>query len=452
MTVRPEPGSLPDVHDDPNDQAGDRRFKRALRVLGPGLITGAADDDPSGIATHSQTGAQYGFRILWTVIFTLPLMIAVQEACMRIGAVTGQGLAAVVRRTYSRKVLYPVVLLVVAANCLNIGSDLGAMAASAQLLIPGAPLLALSIGFAVVIVALEVFVSYRIYIRVLKWLSLALFAYVITAFFVNVPWQQALVATVIPQIEFSGPFLYLLVAVLGTTISPYMFFWQTSNVVEDEIAEHRKDDNDLPTAPRISRGYLRRLRVDTVIGMVFANLIAWFIMLVGATVLHAGGVTNITSAAQAAAALRPLVNTFPNAGLLAQVVFAVGVIGVGLMSVPVLAGSSAYAIAETFGWREGLSRRFRQARGFYITIILGTLFGMTFNFLGINPIQALVATAVFNGLVSVPLIFVIIRVSGRADIMGEFRARFWSKLGLWVTFLVMAAAAVALVVSIVIGG
>jgi len=446
VSVRPRPGTLPDVNDSTSTRR--QRINRALRVLGPGLITGAADDDPSGIATHSQTGAQYGFQILWTVVFTLPLMIAVQEACMRIGAVTGQGLAAVVRRTYSRKVLYPVVLLVVAANCLNIGSDLGAMAASAQLLAPGVPIIPLSIGFALVIVALEVFVSYRVYIRVLKWLSLALFAYVITAFFVNVPWSEALLATVIPKIEFNGSFLYLLVAVLGTTISPYMFFWQASNVVEDEISENRKTDDGSTTAPRISKGYLRRLRVDTVIGMLFANLIAWFIMLVGAVVLHTGGVTTISSAAQAAAALRPLVNTFPNAGVLAEVIFAVGVIGVGLMSVPVLAGSSAYAIAETFGWREGLSRRFGQARSFYITIILGTLFGMTFNFLGINPIQALVATAVFNGLVSVPLIFVIIRVSGRADVMGEFRTRFWSKLGLWITFLVMAAAAVTLLVSI----
>jgi len=220
--MRPRPGSLPDVSDAAPGRR--QRLNRALRVLGPGLITGAADDDPSGIATHSQSGAQYGFQILWTVVFTLPLMIAVQEACMRIGAVTGQGLAAVVRRTYSRKVLYPVVLLVVAANCLNIGSDLGAMAASAQLLIPGAPILPLAIGFAIVIVVLEVFVSYRVYIRVLKWLSLALFAYVITAFFVNVPWSDALLATVVPKIQFNGSFLYLLVAVLGTTISPYMFF------------------------------------------------------------------------------------------------------------------------------------------------------------------------------------------------------------------------------------
>ncbi|HEX7835065.1 MAG TPA: divalent metal cation transporter, partial [Pseudolysinimonas sp.] len=432
-TVHP---ATPDPSTRSADGSGDRKLNRALRVLGPGLITGAADDDPSGIATHSQSGATYGFQILWTVIFTLPLMIAVQEACMRIGAVTGQGLAAVVRRTYSRKVLYPVVLLVVAANSLNIGSDIGAMAASAQLLVPSVPLMPLSLGFAIVIVALEVFISYRVYIRVLKWLSLALFAYVVTAFFVNVPWGDALLATVTPQVRLDGPFLYLLVAVLGTTISPYMFFWQASNVVEDEISEERKEDTDEPVPPRISLGYLRRLRIDTVVGMVFANLIAWFIMLIGAVVLNRGGVTNITTAAQAAEALRPLVNGFPNAGVLAEIIFAIGVIGVGLMSVPVLAGSSAYAIAETFGWREGLSRRFSQARGFYVTIILGTVLGMSFNFLGIDPIQALVATAVVNGLVSVPLILVIALLSSRSDVMGNYRSRFWSKAGLWVTFVV----------------
>jgi Mn2+/Fe2+ NRAMP family transporter len=298
-----------------------------------------------------------------------------------------------------------------------------------------------------VIVALEILVSYRIYIRVLKWLSLALFAYVVTAFFVNVPWSEALLATVIPQIRFDGPFLYLLIAVLGTTISPYMFFWQTSNVVEDEISEERKTEGQA-SPPRISRKYLRRLRIDAVVGMVFANMIAWFIMLIGAVVLNRGGVTDITTAAEAAEALRPLVDGFPNAGLLAEIIFAVGVIGVGLMSVPVLAGSSAYAIAETFGWREGLSRRFSQARGFYLTIAVGTVLGMSFNLLGIDPIQALVATAVVNGLVAVPLILVITLLSSRRDVMGGYRSRFWSKAGLWITFAVMAAAAVALVVSL----
>lgn len=441
--------SAPDALGRPPHPNRPGRLTRALRVLGPGLVTGAADDDPSGIATHSQSGAQLGFGVLWTVVLTLPLMIAVQEACMRIGAVTGKGLAAVVRETYSRRILYPMVLIVVAANTINIGSDIGAMAESLRLLIPWIPLPVLSVAFALLIVALEIFVSYRIYIRVLKWLALALFAYVITAFLVVVPWGEALLATFVPRIEFNQEFLFLLVAVLGTTISPYLFFWQTSNVVEDEIAEQRIGDTG--QAPRISKGYLRRLRVDTFIGMFFANLIAWFIMLVGAVVLHDGGITDITSAADAAAALVPLVDGFPNAGVLAQGIFAIGVIGVGLMSVPVLAGSSAYAVSETFGWREGLSRRFGQAPAFYATIAVGTLVGMSFTFIGIDPIQALVATAVFNGIVAVPLILVILLVSSRRDVMGEHRSGFWSKLGLWVTFVLMAAAAVALLVSVVTG-
>ncbi|MFC5503078.1 NRAMP family divalent metal transporter [Lysinimonas soli] len=451
--TRREHLTTPDALGRPAKRTSAERLSRALRVLGPGLVTGAADDDPSGIATHSQSGAQLGFGVLWTVVFTLPLMVAVQEACMRIGAVTGRGLAAVVRETYPRAVLYPVVLLVVVANTLNVGSDIGAMSASLQLLVPGVPAPLFSIAFALVIVALEVFVSYRIYIRVLKWLALALFAYVITAFLVTVPWDQAVLATVVPHIEFTPDFLFLLTAILGTTISPYLFFWQTSNVVEDEIAEKRMPDpvGGVPSRPRISRGYLRRLRVDTVIGMFFANLIAWFIMLVGAVVLHDSGITTITTAADAAAALRPLVNSFPNAGVLAEAIFAIGVVGVGLMSVPVLAGSSAYAVSETFGWREGLSRRFGQARAFYLTIVVGTLVGMSFNFLGVDPIQALVVTAVVNGIVAVPLIFLILRLSSRADVMGEHRSRFWSKTGLWLTFILMAAAAVALLVSLVIG-
>lgn len=422
-----------------------RGFGRVLRVLGPGIVTGAADDDPSGIATYSQAGAQFGFGTLWTLLLTLPLMIAVQEACMRIGAVTGKGLAAVIRDTYPKKVLYPIVLLLVAANTFNIGSDIGAMAASAQLLLPGAPFGLLAVGFVVVILILEVLVSYRAYVRILKWLAMALFGYLITAFLVTVPWTQALQATVIPHIQFNQSLLYVIVAIFGTTISPYLFFWQTSNVVEDEIAESRDTPDGVP--PKISRGYLRRLRIDTVLGMVFSNVVAWFIILVGAVVLHNAGTTNIVTAADAAKALKPLVHTFPNAGFLAQLIFAVGVIGIGLMSIPVLAGSSSYAITETFNWREGLFRKFKQARAFYLVIILGTLIGLLLNFVGLDPIKALVLTAVFNGIVAVPLIYLIARVSSRREVMGKYASGVWSKIGLWTAFAVMAAAAIALLIS-----
>jgi NRAMP (natural resistance-associated macrophage protein)-like metal ion transporter len=421
-------------------------FGRFIRIIGPGVITGAADDDPSGIATYSQAGAQYGFQTPWTLLLSFPLMVAVQEACMRIGAVTGKGLAAIVRENYSRKILYPIVLLVVLANTFNIGADIGAMAASTQLLLPNVPFGLLAVGFAVIILLLEVFVSYRTYVRILKWLALALLAYFVTALLVNVPWVDALKATVMPQIQFNKDFLFMIVAILGTTISPYLFFWQTSNVVEDEISEHRLAQRG--GIPKLSKPYLRRLRVDTFIGMLFSNVTAWIIIVVGAVVLHQAGISNIVSAADAAAALEPLVNTFPNAGFLAQLIFAIGVVGIGLLSIPVLAGSSSYAIAETFSWREGLFRKFKQAREFYLVIIIGTLVGLLFNFIGLDPIQALIFTAVFNGIVAVPLIFLIIRVSGRKDVMGEHKSGFWSKLGLWVSFIVMAAAAIALLISI----
>ncbi|HEU0205176.1 MAG TPA: divalent metal cation transporter [Pseudolysinimonas sp.] len=409
-------------------------------------MTGAADDDPSGIATYSQAGAQFGFGTLWTMLLTFPLMVAVQEACMRLGAVTGEGLAAIVRQRYPRWVLYPIVLLVVAANTFNIGSDIGAMAASTALLLPAVPLPVFAIAFSALIVVLEIFVAYRLYIRILKWLAIALFAYLVTAFLVTVPWTTALTATVVPHLVLSPDFLYIVVAIFGTTISPYLFFWQTSNTVEDERAEKRIGTAGAP--PTISASYLSRLRIDTVLGMFFSNLVAWFIILVGAVVLNSAGVTTIVDAADAAKALRPLVHSFPHSGYLAQVIFAIGVIGIGLMSIPVLAGSSAYAISETFKVNEGLSRRFGEARTFYLVIVVGTLIGLALNFIGLDPVKALVLTAVINGIVAVPLIFIIARLSSRHDLMGRYRSGFWSKLGLWVAFGIMGVAAVALLISL----
>ena len=426
-----------------------KKLGRMLRILGPGIVTGAADDDPSGIATYSQAGAQFGFRLPWTMLFTYPLMTAVQEACARVGAVTGKGLAAAVREHYPKKVLLPVVALVVAANTFNIGSDIGAMAASTRLLLPNVPFGLLAVGFAFIILLLEVFVSYKTYVRILKWLAIALFAYFITAFLVQVPWVQVIKATFVPHVELNKDFLYIIVAIFGTTISPYLFFWQTSNVVEDEIAEHRLTQKG-DTAPKISRAYIRRLRIDNALGMLFSNVTAWFIIVVGAVVLGTHGITNITSAAEAAKALEPLVHSFPNAGFLAKLIFAVGVIGIGLQSIPVLAGSSSYAVAETFSWHEGLFRKFKQAREFYLVIIAGTLIGLMFNFIGLDPIKALVFTAVFNGIAAVPLIFLIARISSRADVMGEHKSGNWSKLGLWVSFVVMSVFAVALLASFII--
>jgi NRAMP (natural resistance-associated macrophage protein)-like metal ion transporter len=422
-----------------------KRFGRLLRILGPGIVTGAADDDPSGIATYSQAGAQFGFAAPWMMLFTYPLMTAVQEACMRIGSVTGKGLAAVIREHYSKWLLIPAVILVVVANTLNIGADIGAMASSTQLILP-LPYPVLAVIFSAVMVLLEVFVPYKKYVKMLKWLALALLAYMITAFMVGVPWLEALKATFVPSIQFKPEFLYILVGVLGTTISPYLFFWQASEVVEDEIAAHRLSERG--GVPRLSRRYLKDLRIDNAFGMLFSNVMSWFIIIVGAVVLHQSGVTNIGTAADAAKALEPLVNSFPNAGYLAKLIFSVGVIGIGLMSVPVLAGSSSYAITEAFGWREGLFRKFKAARAFYMVIIISTLIGLAMNFAGIDPIKALVFAAVFNGVASVPLILLIIMVVTRRDIMGEHTSRAWSKVGLWLAWLVMAAASTAMLVSL----
>lgn len=421
-------------------------FGSLLRILGPGIITGAADDDPSGIATYSQAGAQFGFQMPWTMVFTFPLMTAVQEACMRIGAVTGKGLAAVVREHYSKKVLYPIVILVVAANTLNIGADLGAMATSTELVFPNIPFPVLAVGFAFIMMLLEIFISYKTYVRILKWLATALFAYFITAFLIDVPWLEVIRATFVPHVAFTKEFIYIIVGIFGTTISPYLFFWQTSNIVEDEIAERRLPQKG--GTPRLSKPYLKRLRIDTVIGMLFSNITAWFIIIVGAVVLNNAGITSINSAADAARALEPLVQSFPNAGYLAKIIFSVGVVGIGLMSVPVLAGSSAYAISETLNWKEGLYRKFKQAKEFYLVIMLGTLVGLLFNFVGFDPIKALVFTAVFNGIAAVPLIYLIARLSSREDIMGEHKSGVWSKIGVWLAFIVMGVFGIALLVSL----
>jgi NRAMP (natural resistance-associated macrophage protein)-like metal ion transporter len=423
-------------------------FGRFMRILGPGIVTGAADDDPSGIATYTQAGAQFGLALPWTMLFTYPLMTAVQEACARVGAVTGKGLAAIIRDNYSKKILFPIVLLVVAANTFNIGSDIGAMAASTKLVIPGIPFPILAVGFALLMLLLEIFVPYRLYVRILKWLAIALFSYFITAFLVHVPWATVLKATLIPQFQFNSQFIYMIVAIFGTTISPYLFFWQASNVVEDEISEHRLAQKG--GTPKISKRYLRRLRIDTAVGMLFSNVTAWFIIVVGAVVLGSHGITNINSAADAAKAIEPLVQGFPNAGYISKLIFAVGIIGIGLMSVPVLAGSSSYAISETFNWREGLFRKFKQAREFYVIIVIGTLIGLSFNFIGLDPIKALIFTAVFNGIAAVPLIYFIAKLSSRQDIMGDYKSGRWSKLGLWVAFIVMGIFALLLLKSFIL--
>ena len=418
-----------------------KRFSRFLHVLGPGLVTGAADDDPSGIATYSQAGAGFGSGLLWAFPLMYPLLLAVQESCSRIGAITGKGLASVIKENYSKKLLYMSVILVVVANTVNIGADLGAMAATTQLFV-SIPFTVLAIFYAIVIILLVVFVQYKTYAKMLKWLAVALLAYPITAMLVGQNWGELLRTTFTLHPQLNSQTIYIFVGMLGTTISPYLFFWDTSETIEEEIATKRLSETG--KNPKISKRFLRGVRTDNFVGMTLASVTAWFIVVACASVLFKNGVTEISTAADAARALEPLVRGFPNAGLIAKLIFSVGIIGLGLLAVPVLAGSSSYAISETLGWREGLYRKFKRAMGFYVVIIVATLVGLGINFLGIDPIKALVFTAVFNGIASVPLLFMIAKVGNNKKIMGQYKNGILSNIFVRLAFVVVAISVLAL--------
>ncbi len=425
-----------------------KRYNRFLRVLGPGLVTGAADDDPSGIATYSQAGAAYGMGLLWTFPLMYPMLLAVQESCARIGAITGKGLAANLKEHYSRPVLICAVALVVMANTLNIGADLGAMAAAMQLFVD-IPFELLAAGFAVGVIVLETGVPYKTYAKILKWLAISLFAYPVTAFVIGQDWPRVLQATFTPPQSFDITMMYIIVGMLGTTISPYLFFWDTSEVVEEEIK--KRNIAKIGHDPVATKHFLHKLRIDNFVGMSLASATAWFVVIVCSSVLFSQGITTIDSAADAAKALEPLVSTFPHAGFLSKVIFSVGIIGLGMLAVPVLAGSASYAIAESFGWKEGLWRRARRAVGFYGIIVAATLVGLSINFLGIDPIKALIFTAVINGIAAVPLLYMIARVGSNHAIMGEYKNGIWSKLGIWTTFGVMLIAGILLLIGLMLG-
>jgi NRAMP (natural resistance-associated macrophage protein)-like metal ion transporter len=416
-----------------------RRTKELLKIAGPGIITGAADDDPSGIATYTQTGAQFGYGQLWTAMLVLPMLIAVQEACARIGAVTGKGIAAVVKEHYSKKVLYGMLVLILVANTINLGADLGAMGAAAQLIVP-VNFTVLVLFFTALILILQIFTTYKVYARILKWLCVTLFSYVITVFLVHEPWGTILKATFIPHIEFSSEFFFIITGVIGTTISPYMFFWEASEEVEEERSKGMIHGG----IPTVTKPFMKRMRIDNFLGMLSSQIGAWCIIVVGATVLHKNGFTHISSAAEAAKALEPLVHTFPHAGFLAELIFAIGIIGLGFLAVPVFSGSASYALSEALSWRAGLNLKLKRAHGFYGVITIATLIGLMINFIGINPIQALVVTAVINGVVAVPLIFLIGRIARNREIMGEYQSGWLSNTLVWATFVFMGAAAAAM--------
>lgn len=417
------------------------KLKRFFKNLGPGLVTGAAGDDPSGITTYSQSGAQFGFGQLWSAFYQLPLLIAVQEACARIGAVTGKGLSGVIKENYSKKVLTFVVSLVVIANMINIGADIGAVASAVQLIF-NIPFALIAITISIVIILLEVYISYKKYVNILKWLVLALLAYPITALLIHAPWLEIFKSTIFPEIQFSFEYFFIITAVFGTTITPYMFFWESSTQVEEENYKHiQKDQNNRPI---ISKSFLSNMRLDNTVGMVASQVTQWFIIIVTASVLFRGGIYNIETAADAAKALEPLVTSIGAPGALAKVLFAVGIIGLGMLAIPILAGSSGYAMAEAFGWKEGLSRKFGHAKSFYVVIILSTFLGLMLNFIGINPIKALVYASVFNGIASVPLIFLIAKINSSKKILGEHSGSKKSRFFIWLTFFVMLSSVVGL--------
>jgi len=415
-----------------------KKAKDFWRNLGPGLVTGAADDDPSGIATYSQTGAQYGFQLLWLAGFTFPLMSIVQEMCARIGLTTGRGLAGNIRINYPKWVLYTCALFLFIANTINIGADVGAMAAATQLIAPDLNFFLIVIGFTLFCMFVQIFTPYEKYAKYLKYLVFVLFSYVATAFLVKIDFNQLIFHTVVPSISLSGDQLFLITAILGTTISPYLFFWQTSHEVEEEI-QHGKTTIRLREVTSVKE--LKKMRVDVWTGMFISNAVMYFIIATCAAVLFTNGVTNITSAAEAAAALRPL------AGDNAFLLFAIGIIGTGLLAVPILAGSAAYTAAESFNWKSGLYRKLHQARPFYGVIILSMLIGMFMNFIGIDPIKMLIYSAVVNGLVAPLILFLIVQMTSNKRVVKEYVNTPWqAALGWYITGL-MAICGVATIIS-----
>lgn len=406
--------------------------------LRAGLITGAADDDPSGIGTYSQAGAQFGYATLWTLFLTYPLMVGIQLASARIGRVTGKGLAANIAQHYSPWLLYPVVLLLLAANIINIAADLAAMAAAIEI-VAGGPRFLLVLLLAGVCLGLQIYLPFSSYAPVLKYLTLVLFAYVATVFVIEVPWTQVLWATVVPAFSANTDFILMIVAILGTTISPYLFFWQAAQEVEEQRALRSRAP--LAVAPDQAPRALWRINLDTYAGMAFSNIVAFCIMVTAGATLHAQGVTDIQTAAQAAEALRPI------AGEFAFGLFAAGIVGTGLLAVPILAASAAYAMADAWRWPNGLSLNRRQGRKFYAVICTAVLLAAVLTLVPIDPMKALFWSAVINGIIAVPVMFVMMRIAGRADIMGRFtlsgpvRALGWT--GTWAIAAAVAALAIA---------
>lgn len=404
-----------------------------VRALGPGLITGASDDDPGGIGTYSSVGAQFGMTILWMAAWLLPMMLAIQETCARIGIVTNKGLAAVLKQHFKKRTVLMAVLLLMIANIANIGADLGAMAASLNM-VSGINYAVGAIFFAVAIILLEIFVKYHVYVKVLKWLTLSVFAYIIAGFMTHPNWSIIFKNSFIPQISFTKEYIFAMIAVFGTTITPYLFFWQASEEVEDGKMCHASHGKKM-VCQRVAR-----MRTDVNVGMILANIVFFFIVITTANVLFANGITNIDSAQDAALALRPL------AGDYAFLLFAIGIIGTGFLAVPILAGSGAYALSELMSWNNGLEEKFSKAKGFYLVITISIFVGLAMNFLGINPIKALYWSAFLNGVIALPLLAIIMKIGGDKKIMGRETNPMWVKICGWSAVAVTTVALLGMVV------
>jgi NRAMP (natural resistance-associated macrophage protein)-like metal ion transporter len=413
--------------------------KSLIRKLGPGLITGVSDDDPSGIATYSQAGAQFGYAMLWTALFSYPLMTAMQEISARIGRVTGRGIAANMRKYSPPLLLYSVVSLLFVASVFNLGADLGAMGAATQLLIGGSTT-PYVVFFGLISLLLQMYIPYTSYTKYLKWLTLAVLSYVFTAFVVHVPWPEALHATFFPSFSFDLKYCATLTAVLGTTISPYLFFWQASQEVED--IRVNQAEQPLKQSPHQAAEQFERIRTDTWFGMAVSNIVAFFIILTAASTLHRNGVLDVQTSAQAAKALEPI------AGRFAFFLFAAGIVGTGLLAVPVLAGAAAYSVAETFKWRGSLQRKPHKAKRFYGVLTAATLIGLSLNLVKIDPIRALFWSAIINGVVAVPVMIVVMLLSANRKVMGEFGIPILLKIIGWVATAVMFLATVATFVTL----
>lgn len=410
-----------------------------MQRLGPGFISGAADDDPSGIATYSIAGAQYGYKLNWLSLFLIPLMISVQEMCGRIGMCSGLGLAGVIKKYYSKKLLYFTVSLLVLANVVNISADLGVMAASMQILI-GLPFIFWLGVITISSIILEIFIPYRIYKNVLTWMGLSLLVYGIIAIITKPDWLSIIKYTFIPHIDWEEKYFMTLVGFIGTTISPYLFFWQASEEVEEEI--EKGEIRDFAGKNHITKKDINFMRTDTNIGMIFSNIMASFVVISTAATLYHNGIYSVDSPQQAALALKPL------AGNYAFLLFTFGIIGIGIQSVPILAGGIAYAISETFGFKEGLAKKFNKAKAFYTIIGLATIIGAIINLIGINPIKALFYAAVLNGIISVPLIFIIIKLADDPRVVGNYRtSRSYRIIG-WITFIFVSIATAFLLINL----